>query len=371
MIDALKKLDKKFLIIAGCLIILPIVLIIFLAIIQSCGNRKLTYENYEKKMVSSAEKYFKDNDAIPTKEGENSTVRIDKLVEEKYIKSPEKALGDNTCKGSVTVRRNGASIEQNGEGFLSYTYTLDCEKYSTVHLADKIKENIVTEESGLYKVGDEYIFKGDKPKNYITFFGKNYRIMGIDRNGIVKLIKDEPEITRRMWDNKYNTEVNKNFGKNIYKDSLILTNLINDYKNEKKISKDAKKKIVAYNVCIGKRKNTDFTISKELDCSEVLENQVISLISISDYALASLDTECKTTVSNSCNNYNYLYNMASSTWTLSTISNNTYESIFVSAGMEEIQNSNNYNEYNIVIYIDGDMLYQSGNGTLEKPYVIN
>jgi len=371
MIDALKKLDKKFLIIAGCLIILPIILIIFLAIIQSCGNRKLTYENYEKKMVSSAERYFKAKDAIPVKEGETSTVNIDKLVDGNYIKSPEKALGDSTCKGNVSVRRNGSSIEQNGEGFLSYTYTLDCDKYSTIHLADKVKENLVTEESGLYQVGEDFIFKGDKPKNYITFFGKNYRIMGIDKDGIVKLIKDEPEITRRIWDNKYNTEVNKAYGKNIYKDSAILSYLINDYNNEKKISKEAKKNIVAYNTCIGKRKSTDFSISKEIDCTEVLENQVISIISVSDYSLASLDAECNSVISKSCNNYNYLYNMASSTWTSNSVSDNTYEAISISAGMEEIQNANSYNEYNIVIYIDGNMLYQSGNGSKEKPYIIN
>lgn len=371
MLDALKKLDKKFLVIASCIIILPIVLIIFLAIIQSCGNRKLTYEKYESKMVSSAEKYFKDNDLIPVNEGETATIKLDKLVEEGYIKTPEKALGDETCNGDVTVRRNGSSIEQNEEGFLNYTYTLDCDKYSTVHLSDKIKENTVTEESGLYLVGEDYIFKGDKPKNYINFFGKNYRIMSIDKDGIVKLIKDEPEITRRMWDNKYNTEVNHNYGKNIYKDSIILSYLINDYKNEKKISKKAKEQIVAYDACIGKRSSSDYSISKELDCSEVLEKQVISLMSISDYAMASLDSECKTTVSNSCNNYNYLYNIASSTWTLNSVTDNTYEAIFISAGLEEIQSANNYNEYNIVIYIDGNILYQSGNGTLEKPYIIN
>ena len=48
MLEALKKLDKKFLIIAGCIILLPILIIIFLAIIQGC-NRNITYENYEQK----------------------------------------------------------------------------------------------------------------------------------------------------------------------------------------------------------------------------------------------------------------------------------------------------------------------------------
>ena len=87
--------------------------------------------------------------------------------------------------------------------------------------------------------------------------------------------------------------------------------------------------------------------------------------------MASLDADCNSVISKSCNNYNYLYNMASSTWTSSSVSDNTYEAISISAGMEEIQNTNSYNEYNIVIHIDGNMLYQSGNGSLEKPYIIN
>lgn len=371
MVEALKKLDKKFLIIAGCIILLPIVLILFLAIIQGCSNRKITHEKYESKMISSFEKYLKDENAIPTNESETVKVELKELVEKGYIKSPEKLLGDDTCNGSVSVIRNGASIERNAGGFLNYTVNLECKDYSTVHLVDKIKENIVTDgTAGLYLVGEEYIFKGNKPKNYINFFGKDYRIVSVDKNGILKLVRNEPELTTRVWDNKYNVEVNHNYGKNIYKDSNILNSLLEDYSNGKKISKVAKSHVIGYNVCIGKRSSTDYSVSRDIDCSETLEDQVVSLLNISDYALASLDPDCNSIVSKACNNYNYLRNIASSTWTLNTISDNSYQVLYIASGLSEIQNANMYNEYNMVIYIDGNELYQEGTGSDLDPYII-
>lgn len=372
MVEALKKLDKKFLIIAGCIILLPILLIIFLAIIQGCSNRKITYEKYEGKMISAFEKYLNDEKAIPIEESESVTIELSKLVDGGYIKSPDKLLDDETCSGSVSVIRNGSSVEQNEGGFLNYTVNLECQNYSTKHLVDKIKENIVTDgTSGLYLIGDEYIFRGNKPNNYITFFGMPYRIVSVDKNGILKLIRTEPELTTRVWDNKFNTEINHNYGKNIYKDSSILSALLNDYVNGKKISKKAKAHVVGYDVCIGKRSANDYSISREIDCSEVLEDQVVSLINVSDYSLASLDPDCNSIISKPCNNYNYLYDIASSTWTLNSLSDNTYQVFYIASGLSEIQNANMYNEYNLVIYIDGNELYTEGTGSELDPYIIN
>lgn len=367
MVDALKKLDRKFLITAGCIILIPIVLIIFLAIIQGCSNNKMSYQSYEQKMIDAAKKYWGDN--VPTEEGDMLTVELYTLENNGKIKSSEKVLND-LCTGNVTVRRNGASIESNKGGFLNYTVTLNCKEYNTVHLADKIKESIVTDESGLYLIGDTYIFKGNKVNNYLTLFGQNYRIMSIDRDNIIRLIKAEPDNVSRIWDNKYNTEANAAYGKAIYKDSAILNYLISDYENPKKVSTNAKTHIVAHDVCIGKRKSDDYSVSTEKDCQEKLENQLISLINVSDYALASTDPECNSTKSRSCRNYNYLSTITVSTWTLNAVSDNTYDVLFIADGLQLSQTASSYNEYNAVIYIDGNELYTEGTGTEINPYVI-
>ena len=370
MVNALKRMDKKFLIMAGIIICLPLFLIIFLAIIQGCGNNKITHEKYEEKMISALQNYAKDTDKLPKDEGETLTVELSTLVNKEYIKSTEDLLDDTTCEGSVSVRRNGASIETNNGGFLSYTVDLNCKAYSTVHLADKITEEIVTEGDGLYKENESYIFKGKKVNNYITFFGHNYRIMSIDKDGILKLVKIEPEMPERIWDNKFNIETNRATGKNIYKDSVMVDYLLNDYSNTKKISTKAKEYVVAYDVCVGKRNSTNLAIDSTLDCSEKLEKQLVSLINVSDYAKASLDPDCSGLRSPSCNNYNYLYGIVSSSWTLNATLDNTYEVILLSDGMMELINANTYNAYNLVIYIDGNHLYKTGTGSSNDPYII-
>ena len=370
MVNALKRMDKKFLIMAGLIICLPIVIIIFLAIIQGCGNKKITHEKYEEKMISALQNYAKDSDKLPEKEGEILTVELSTLINKGYIKSTEDLLDDTTCEGSVSVRRNGASIEANDGGFLSYTVDLDCKAYSTTHLVDKIKENVVTEGEGLYKEGDSYIFKGKKVKNYINFFGNNYRIMGIDKDGILKLVKAEAEMPEKLWDNKFNVETNRTTGKNIYKDSTMLDYLLNDYSNPKKFTEQSKEYMIAYDVCTGKRSATNYEINSDLDCSEKLEKQIISLLNVSDYSKASLDPDCTNLKSLSCNNYNYLYGSASSTWTLNVPLENTYEVILLSNGLMELINANTYNSYNLVIYIDGNHLYTTGTGSSSEPYVI-
>ncbi len=371
MIEIFKKVDKKFLILSACIIFIPIFIVIFLAIIQSCSNSKMNYENYEKKMISAAEKYLDKENKIPVDEGQLVTLKLDTLVKKGYIKSPKRALGDESCSGIVRVRRNGSSIEINDGGFLNYTVSLDCDNYKTPTLISSLTSNVVTSESGLYLVGNEYIFKGNKVNNHITFFGHTYRIMSIDKDGIVRLIRDEVETGSRYWDKKYNTEVNLTYGKSIYKDSGMLGYLIRVYKNSKKINKKAKSHIVAYDTCVGKRDKNDFSINKDLDCSQKLEKQVISLPTISDFASVSLDPDCNSIMAKACRNYNYLYTVASSTWTSNSISNNTYEVYYIGDGIAEHMKASSYRPYNFIIYIDGYELYNQGTGSEESPYIIN
>lgn len=370
MFNALKRLDKKFLIIVGLIICLPILIIVFLAIIQGCGDKKISYEKYEEKMILALESYINRENKTPADEGEVVSVELSTLINKGYIKSTEKLLGDSSCEGTVSVRRNGSSIESTNGGFLNYIANLSCQNYSTTSFADKLKENLVTEGSGLYATNEGYIFKGNKVKNHIKFFGHNYRIMSIDNNGVLKLVKTDSEMTDRIWDNKFNSDINSSSGKNIYKDSVMLDVLASDYANTKKISTKAKHYVIAQDICIGKRNNNNYSIDSSLDCSEILENQVISLLNVSDYAKVSLDEDCLNLKSRSCNNYNYLYGVASSTWTLNASLDNTYEVFYLSGGMMQVQSANTYNSYNIVIYIDGNHPYTSGNGSSNNPYVI-
>ena len=144
-----------------------------------------------------------------------------------------------------------------------------------------------------------------------------------------------------------------------------------DYENPKKIGNDMKKHIVAHDLCIGKRTIKDYSIDRATDCGEILENQLLSLMNVSDFSMASTDPDCNSTNARSCDNYNYLYRVASNTWTPNSVLENTYEVFYISNGMMEYSNASEYNNYNIILYIDGDESGITGKGTLEDPYVMN
>jgi len=369
MVEALKKIDKKILIIVGAILVLPLLIIIFLAIIQGCSNSKIMPEKYEEKMISAAESYFKDKGGLPSIESETKSVKLSTLVKNDYIKSTEDLLGDDSCSGSVTVRRNGALYDQNEEGYLNYTVDLVCDKYETKTLKREILKDLVTQGNGVYELNGHYVYKGDEVNNYITFFDKNYIILNIDENGIAKLLKIEKENLDKVWDNKYNIENDSLSGINNYKESSIYKSLIDDYNSEKVISLDAKKHLVAKDVCIDSTSYTTGNI-KNYNCSNKIEKQVISLIDIDDYALASLDVNCTSLYSKSCINYNYLKNIKLSTWTMNSLLDNSYEVYYLSNGNAKKQVASEYRYYNIVVYIDTNEIIASGDGSESDPYVI-
>ena len=371
MVEALKKMDKKFLIFAGCIIFLPIFIVIFLVVIRACGTTKITYDKYEEKMIAAAEDYFKDKDLIPSEESDIETVKLTKLVEKGYIKSPGNLLNDDSCKGSVSVRKNGSTSVEYEQGFLNYIPVLDCKNYKTNSLINLILEDLTKEGAGLYELEDgSYIYKGDTVNNYVSFFGSTFRILSIDKEGIVKLLKEEAEGTNVYWDKKYNTETEDTSGKNIYKDSNILKKLTQNY-NKDKLTEAQRKKMVSNDICIGKRDINDIEFYSESDCSEILENQPIGLLDVTDFSKASLDLDCVNIKSKSCRNYNYLYYLNLNSWTLNAISNNTYEVYYYESGYLNYQEAENYNFYNLVYYIDKNEIIESGDGSKESPYVIN
>ncbi len=367
MVGALKS-NKKILIIAGVIIAIPILLIMFLAIIQGCSNTQITPEKYEEKMLTAAQNYFKDK-GLPENEAEVKTVKLSTLVKKEYIKSSNDLIGDDTCKGSVSVRKNGSTVAENEGGFLNYTVYLECKNYKTNTLKSNLMKDLTTEGSGLYQDNNYYVYKGDEVNNYIKYFGIMYRIININESGVVKLIKVESESLDRYWDNKYNVEVSDLYGINIYKDSAILKYIISDYNNPKVISNNAKKHIVSTNVCVDSRDINNGTIGN-YNCVNVLQNQVATLIDASDFAKASLDPNCNSIYSKSCGNYNYLKQLNLQTWTPIATSNNTYQVYYLTNGIIKFQEASKYQNYNLVIHIDGGEKVISGKGTESEPYVI-
>ena len=59
---------------------------------------------------------------------------------------------------------------------------------------DKLKNNVVTEGDGLYVDTYEdgrYVYKGGDPDNYLKFGGNLYRIISLEKDGTLKIVKKD------------------------------------------------------------------------------------------------------------------------------------------------------------------------------------
>ena len=360
----MKKLDSKFLITCAIIISLPIIFILFMMLIRGCSNKTKSYAKYEAMMVAKTKIYAKNHKMLPS-DNKTTIIKLDNLIAD-GLKKPEKVLKDDTCSGSVVIKNNS----KDNKKYYNYIPYLECNNYKTKYIKDYLMKDIVSEGSGLYKVGDEYIFKGNKVNNYLSFYGTIYRIIKIDTNGYMKLIKVKNQEVSNNWDNKYNINKGRYTGVNNYRDSLIIDRLLSDYRNDKNLTNDARSKIVLHSVCIGKRSIDNKDINITTECNDKLENQILSLPSVTDYTLASYDTNCKSIGDPSCTNYNYFTDFINYTWTVDTISDDDSLVYYIDSVGSELEEANKYKKYNWIMYIDSEELYISGHGTEKSPYII-
>ncbi len=363
MLDTLKKFDKKFWFVIGGIFGILILVIVAMMVLSALSGPGNDYAKLEEKISKAAKDYVNDEGHTAPEPGQSVEVTTETLVAEGYLKDLSKYLKD-TCTGTVTVMNNG------GVGL--YLPHLSCSEYQTRTIADEIIDSQLLDDEkakeyvgGLYKVGDEYIFRGKDVNNHLTIGGVNWRILKIDANGNLRLIKTEPEKTGAQWDTKYNTEADRQYGITNYRTSLILETLENSYNG---FQEDNKKHLIPHDTCVGKRPKKNLDISLETDCAEVVEGKYIETLNLTDVPIASLDENCTSITSRSCGNYNYL-SAIDSAWTTISTSDNTYEA-YLTASVADITEARTKQSYYWVIHISGKELYTSGTGTREDPYVI-
>lgn len=363
MSDKLKQIDKKYLIIVGAIFGILILIVVIAVIAKAISGKNLSYEKIENKLVEAAQEYIADGEVDIPAEGESIVITDAELISAEYIKELSEYT-DDTCSATITVMNNG--------GLGLYIPDLQCNEYMTQHLVTKIIDDQLVTESiidgtyqfGLYQVDNEYIFKGKEVNNYVSFGGVIWRIIKIDSNGNLRLIKTTPEDDKIVWDEKYNVDIEKSYGINDYANSYLAETLNNDYNGFKD---ENKKHLIQHNVCIGKRGQLDIGISYDFDCSALLEKQYISTLTTLDVPMASLDPNCTTVVNGSCTNYNYMVNIDG--WTVNSYSDNTYE-VFAASGIIGKKRASKKSNYYWVVYVSGQELYTIGSGTAEDPYVI-
>lgn len=199
-------------------------------------------------------------------------------------------------------------------------------------LSNKIKENVVTSGDGLYNEDSNFIFKGQNVNNYIMYSNMLFRIIKINKDNTIELILDDT-LNTMSYDNE---KINYN--------ESDLRKYLNDifYKN---IKSDL---LVKSPYCIDKIENIG-----KFNCTNIKVDYV-KLLSISDYF-------------NSRNNDISYLDSENIIW----LNNNNDDSVWLlNNGNLSLVKPNELYQVKPIITLNNFTVFKSGEGSIEKPYII-
>lgn len=205
-------------------------------------------------------------------------------------------------------------------------------------LVNKIlNNNKIVSNNGLVMNGSSYIFKGNVENNYVLYSGYLFRIVGINKDNTIKLVTDD--ITASLvwsYDTDYNNSYVKTYLEKVFYKSL--TDPTRYLAKEDWCIDEIDKK---YNICKNKIKAE------------------VGLLTYNDYVLA-----------NSNNGY---LNINKYWWTMNKAKDNKVWYVFNEGGINNDSKDNTtYYSFGIrpSINLKADVGYINGDGTKEKPYII-
>ena len=189
------------------------------------------------------------------------------------------------------------------------------------------KVSVVDSGDGLYKDEYEenrYIYKGKNPNNYITFNNQSWRIISIESDKTIKIMKNT-SIEDRAWDNS-ETHGNNNWAR----PASLNTYLNGEYYN--KLSEIAQSQIVTKDWSIGGTEMYDNDLSGQITAENSRKwNGKVALITASEYIRSNSNQNNCGTMSKTNENYSSCKNttwMRKSNiedfWTLSPAGVSTY-----------------------------------------------
>ncbi|MBR4619287.1 MAG: hypothetical protein IKO49_08285 [Bacilli bacterium] len=369
--------DKMKKILLLIVLITVLLVIIFWLLSLRAGGKK-SFSDVEKVMASAAKEYYSEHKSLlPSTNKATSEVSLQKLVNGNYMKEVSKYNSKaSNCSGKVIV-------ENNDDSYLYVAY-LDCgNNYTTTELYREITKssNVVTSDSGVYYMNNEYVYRGEKVNNFVKMDDNLWRIVKVDSNNDVVLISNDAYRNTRKWDDRYNSERKLNYGYNDYKISRIKEFLDEVYTLSKKgdtskynvlpFSKSTAKHLVGYKLCYGNSNFNQSLNNNTYECQKVIENTKIGLLTLSDYINASLDSTCVSPSSKSCQNYNYLSQLKRSWWLVTGNAANSYEVYEIDdSGRVNIINASGYASVRPVVHLSSKAMYKSGTGSEDNPYII-
>ncbi len=286
---------------------------------------------------------------------------------------------------TVTVKYNEVT-EQPSNLTADLKVTLDYSQAPDGYVPPAPSESIGGQKVELVESGDglyvdeyekgKYTYKGANPNNYITFNDEIWRIISIDSNELIKLIKSR------------NIDVDIRFGGKGWETSDIKTYLNGEYLNTITTNKD---KIVPHTWSIGAVTFDNSDLAGQINSENTVQSQSVNIgmITASEYIRANSNiVQCgnmnimNTNIS-TCQNTNWIYNYLPpfSTRGLWTISPDADYSGYGFYAFSKNQYQGTMNSYPINIngsyltgyapslYLTSDITL-SGSGTHSDPFTI-
>lgn len=175
--------------------------------------------------------------------------------------------------------------------------------------SDSLIDKVVTSGDGLYKDKYEdgrYIYRGTNPNNYINFNNETWRIISVERDGRIKILRNALLDEQRVWDTESSDTTTKSWDK----PATLNTYLNNDYLNTILDSN----KIFTSDWGIGTIDEDNNDLANQIvEENSKKWNGKIGLISVSEYLRASTnESQCGTLqlyndAYNSCAQTNWMF----------------------------------------------------------------
>ncbi len=212
-----------------------------------------------------------------------------------------------------------------------------------------------------------YFFTGANPNNYITFNNESWRVISVECDGTIKIMKNT-DIGSMAWDNR---PIEGNWGKpatlNTYLNETYLNNILNT---------EARGQIVLHNWSTGMvLYNNDDLAAQINDENARTWNGKIALPTLSEYLRTNSETNCKTYSANTqaymCYNTTWMRMSNGSMWTLSPNNSTAGGAISIDyRGVVYYYNATTIRGVKPSVYLSSEVKL-SGSGTQSDPYVVS
>ena len=237
----------------------------------------------------------------------------------------------------------------------------------------KAGEQII-ENAGLEKDPYEcrYFFTGATPNNYITFNNETWRIVSIECDGTIKIMRDADISTSDSieWDSSNSNNWTRPASLNTYLNGTYLNGLTSTVQSQ----------IVAKDWSIGPVTQNNNDLADQInDENSKKWNGKVALPTLSEYIRSNSNQRSCGTFSennshyNSCKNSTWMYNSNDYWWTLSpNVVFSNY--LFMLRPSGDIVNgfANGKNTMvRLAVYLSSDIQITGGNGSSSNPYILS